>query len=180
MNSKQDSGDIPLWVILTIVFGVIAVGFILYLYPTLKFDNIIQNNNSEIENSSLCKDIYLNMCFDNTSKYYKCNIKNDICDIEDYKMVNIIRTMETNNIVIYGLTTCQYCQKEYSEFGNYGISAIDKGVFVFCDNKSGDKEFLDGCTGVITVPTWKMNGEIVGVGYYELEKSVNILIGGKE
>jgi hypothetical protein len=138
MNSKQDSGDIPLWVVLIIVFGVIAVGFILYLYPTLGLNNNDTNNKTNIE--------------------------------------NIIEEMEINKIVIYGLTTCSYCQKEYSEFGEYGILAIDKGVFVFCDDKNNKQEFLNGCSDVKIVPTWKMSGEVVGVGYYELEKSVNILL----
>ena len=82
----------------------------------------------------------------------------------------MITYMKDNNIIIYGSSTCSYCKKQLKEFEPYQEEVIDEGLYVFCDLTQDM-----GCIGVESVPAWKKDGEIVHVGYLQLDEIKNVL-----
>jgi len=83
---------------------------------------------------------------------------------------SVINYMKDNNITIYGGSKCSYCQKQLKEFKPYETEALEERVFVFCDLTQDT-----GCIGVEGVPAWKINNEIVHVGYLPLNEIENVL-----
>ena len=91
------------------------------------------------------------------------NSSEEISKVED-----IMNYMKESNITIYGSSTCPACKKQLNEFEPYQEEAINEGVFVLCDITQDI-----GCIGVTSVPAWKINNEIVHVGYLPLEDIKN-------
>ena len=83
---------------------------------------------------------------------------------------DIMTYMKENNIVIYGLSTCSWCEKQLEEFKPYQIELADEGLFVLCDLTQDM-----GCIDVQSVPAWKKDGKIVHVGYLQLDEIKNVL-----
>jgi hypothetical protein len=163
MNKKSKStfGIIALFLIL-IVSGIFTFNLFDKKEYKIEINNSIKDYSMEVCNKD-CNDVYLGICFDNSSKYYMCNLIDEQCNVNDFELVNKIKYFENNNIKIYGLSTCPHCQNQLSDFGKYSSVVLEKGLFVFCD-KVNDS----ACNDITSVPAWKQNGEIVNVGYINL------------
>ena len=83
---------------------------------------------------------------------------------------DIMTYMKDNNIIIYGLSTCSWCEKQLEEFAEYQSDVLDEGLFIHCDLIQDT-----GCIGVESVPAWKKDGKIVHVGYLRLDEIKNVL-----
>ena len=140
--------------------------FIDKMWPDMTKDdvtNIIKEYNNYQGDTHECNQVYLGMCLDEENKFYGCNLIDEECNVEDLMLVKRIKYLEDNNIQIYGSSQCPYCNKEYEEFGKYGLSVKERGLFFFCDLTP-----VDGCKDVESVPAWKQNGTIIHVGYQPL------------
>ncbi len=78
--------------------------------------------------------------------------------------------MKENNIVIYGLSTCGWCEKLLKEFKPYQEKVIEEGLFIHCDLTQDM-----GCIGVESIPAWKKDGNIIRLGYLPLEEIKNVI-----
>lgn len=164
-KNKEKRNDILFWVITGLVVASIIITLLVFNSnpsPTLPENNV--DYNQVVVKNYGCENNYLGICYDEDSSYYGCNLIDEVCDQSDFELVSKIKILEDNNITIYGATSCSWCQKEYSEFGKYGQSVLDRGIFTFCDTN-----WTEGCEGVESIPAWKKNGIIVDIGYMSLE-----------
>jgi hypothetical protein len=174
-EARHHKHDFFLWFLFVLVLGVIVL---FALNPSLvdkfKFNNVNTNSNNNSQDiikeynnyqgdTHECNQVYLGMCLDEENKFYGCNLIDEECNVEDLMLVKRIKYLEDNNIQIYGSSQCPYCNKEYEEFGKYGLSVKERGLFFFCDLTP-----VDGCKDVESVPAWKQNGTIIHVGYQPL------------
>lgn len=86
------------------------------------------------------------------------------CTSEEVIIAETITFMEKNNITILGSTKCYYCALQLEEFGVYKNEAVDKDIFIFCDQGHNKK-----CEGILSVPSWKKNNELIHVGKVSIE-----------
>jgi len=115
-----------------------------------------------------CNKIYAGVCFDKESPFYKCNIKEESCDSDDWVSALTMKFMEENNIVIYGSSSCGWCKKQKEEFGNL-IDYLDlNSLYVDCANPSNKNI----CADVKGTPSWKQNEKIVHAGYMPLKEII--------
>lgn len=122
---------------------------------------------SDCEKKS-CDDSYLGVCFDEESIYYKCNMIEDKCSLQDWKSANVIKFMEETKLVIIGSSKCGWCQKQLEEFGTLSKSLIDKNLYIDCATKPEDI-----CYKIEGTPSWSIDGEIKDSGFKSIDDLFN-------
>jgi hypothetical protein len=142
--------------------GCIILGTLLIISIGVSANYINKNYCEEKD----CNDIYLGVCFDKDSIFYKCNTEEDMCIKRDWDAANTIKFMEKNNIIIIGSSRCGWCKRQLEEFGNIADSLIDKGLYLDCV----DPQNREICMRVEGTPSWMVNGEIVTSGYMPLDR----------
>ncbi|MFA5395270.1 MAG: hypothetical protein WC346_04550 [Methanogenium sp.] len=163
-KDKEKRNDTLFWIITGLLITIVIITlFVLNSKPSKVLSEESIDYNQVIVNNQGCEDNYLGICYDEDSLFYKCNLIDGFCNKDDADLVDIIKYLEENNIRIYGLTTCPHCKDEFSEFGKYGQSVLDRGIFTFCDIN-----WTDGCNNLEAVPSWRKNGIVVDIGYMKL------------
>lgn len=96
-----------------------------------------------------CNEIYLNVCFDNQSIFYRCNLNKEICSIEEWEIVSAFKFMEENRIIIYGNSHGKWCMKELLKFKDFAEDLKHKKLYIDCSLKQD----TDKCKKIFSTPT---------------------------
>jgi len=88
---------------LKIVLIVVSILLVLTLIYLFNFEDKKQDNKKENINFNFsvyqmdsfsnekCKDIYLGVCFDEKSNFYKCNMLKEVCDVKEFEKVRALK-----------------------------------------------------------------------------------------
>ena len=123
----------------------------------------------EFPSDAVCSNTYLSLCYDPSNLAYGCNMEDKTCDEDEFKLATVIRVMQEYDIKIYGATWCPACKKQLEEFGKYQNYLLENGIFVYCDKEPTNP----GCGDVKNIPTWKKGGQIVQIGYIDIQQIVS-------
>lgn len=118
-----------------------------------------------------CNNLYLGVCFDENSSFYMCNTEKEQCSLIDWDIVNTIKFMEDNNLVIYGVSGCGWCKKQLEEFNEFSEYLKSSGLYIDC----GLSKNSNVCSDVRGTPTWKKDDAIITSGYRPLSDIKNII-----
>ena len=99
--------------------------------------------------------------------------------IKEIKIKSTIRFMKANNIQIWGSDKCTWCTKQREEFGEYIDYMYSEGLYMGCEE---NKENLEFCGKVLSqpgmgTPFWTMDGQVIGVGFKEVDKIQGVIRG---
>jgi len=123
-----------------------------------------EKNCEEIETVD-CSNVFLGVCFDSESLYYKCDIIKQECNVITWERVSVIKYLQENDIKIYGTKRCIWCERQIEEFGQFK-EYVSENLFIDCDITP------TRCKNVESTPTWKQGDKVIHVGYKPLSEII--------
>ena len=109
-----------------------------------------------------CKDAYLGVCFDNSSKFYMADMVNHESNIDTWNAAVALRFLEENNIQIWGRSDCYWCNEQLKEFGQFRNYTESSQIFLDCSKND--------CPGLMATPSWVKGNKIIYVSFIPAEE----------